>query len=113
MAKYLEDLQKVGKEQLESAMTSQSCLVKSLQAIATEANEFSKKSLENGSAFVEKLLGAKSLEGAIQIQSEYIKASYDALVEQTTKIGNLWSNLFKEAVKPIEAGITRVQSYKE
>lgn len=113
MAKYLEDLQKVGKEQLESAITSHSCFVKSLQAIATEANEFSKKSLESGSAFVEKLLSAKSLDGAIQIQSEYIKASYEALVEQTTKIGNLWSNLFKEAVKPIEAGITRVQSYKE
>ncbi len=113
MAKYLEDLQKVGTEQLKSAITSHSSLVKNLQVIANETTEFSKKYLENSSAFVGKLLGAKSLDGAIQIQSDYIKASYEALVEQTTKIGNLWSNFFKEAIKPIEAGVTRVQSYKE
>ena len=39
------------------------------------AADYSKKSIENGSAFVEKLLGAKSFESAIRIQSEYANAS--------------------------------------
>ena len=45
-----------------------------------ETIEYSKKSLENGSAFVEKLLGAKSFQSAIYVRSEYAKTSYAALV---------------------------------
>ncbi len=113
MAKYLEDLQKLGKEQFEAATTSQSCLIKNIQTIATETTEFSKKSMESGAAFLERLLGAKSLDSAIQIQSDYAKTSYEALVAQATKIGELWSSLVKDAFKPIEAGMTKVQSYRE
>jgi len=42
----------------------------SFEKFAAEATDFSKKSLKNGSGFIEKLRGAKSLEGAIQIQSD-------------------------------------------
>jgi hypothetical protein len=42
-------------------------------AVVTEATDYSKKSLDNRLAFVEKLLGAKSFDTAIQIQSEYAK----------------------------------------
>jgi hypothetical protein len=49
----------------------------------------------------------------IQIQSEYAKAAYAAFIEQAKKIGELYFNLSKEAFKPIEAGIAKVQSGKE
>ena len=64
-----------------------------------ETIEYSKKSLENGSAFVEKLLGAKSFQSAIYVRSEYAKTSYAALVAYLTKIGELNTKLAKEAFK--------------
>jgi hypothetical protein len=113
MANNLDNFQRFSKEQLETATSSSSSFVNSLQTIATETTGYSKKSFEDGAAFLEKLRGAKSFESAIQIQSEYAKAAYAAFIEQAKKIGELYFNLSKEAFKPIEAGIAKVQSGKE
>jgi sporulation protein YlmC with PRC-barrel domain len=92
MTNNFDDFQKFGTEQL---------VGKSLQTIA-EATNYSKKSLENSSAFLEKLLGAKSLDAAIQIQSEYAKTFYAGFIAQATKMGELYSNFAKEALKPLK-----------
>ena len=113
MAYLFDDFQKFGKEQLEVVTTSSSSLAKGWQTIAAESSEYSKKSLENNSAFLEKLLGAKSLEKAIQIQSEYAKTFFEGLVGYVTKTGELYSSLAKEAFKPIETAIIKVQAAKE
>ena len=93
------NFQGIGKEQLESATTSPIFLVTGFQAITAETIEYSKKSLENGSAFVEKLLGAKSFQSAIHVRSEYAKTSYAELIAYLTKIGELNTKLAKEAFK--------------
>jgi hypothetical protein len=72
------------------------------QAIVAEGTDFTKKSLETRLALVEKLVGAKSLETVVQIQSEYAKMSYAAFVAHTTKMGELYSDLAKAAFKPVE-----------
>jgi hypothetical protein len=113
MAYRFDDFQKFGKEQLEAVTTSSASLVKSWQTIASESSEYSKKSFENGSAFFEKLRGAKSFENTLQIQSEYAKTFFDGLVGYVTKTSELYSNLAKEAFKPIDAAINKAQAFKE
>ena len=93
------NFQEIGKEQLKSATTSPTFFATGFQAITAETIEYSKKSLENGSAFVEKLLGAKTFQSAIHVRSEYAKTSYAALVAYLTKIGELNTKLAKEAFK--------------
>jgi hypothetical protein len=112
MAHEFEDIQKYGKEQFDAAAAATSTFTKTLQAIATETADYSKKSFENNSAFVEKLLGAKSYETAIQIQSDYWKSSYASFVAEATKLSELYSTLAKEAFKPIETAFSKVQSVK-
>jgi hypothetical protein len=113
MAYRFDDFQQFGKEQLEVMTASSSSLAKCWQTIAAESREYSKKSFENGSAFFEKLLGAKSFESAIQIQSEYAKTFFEGLAGYVTKTGELYSNFAKEAFKPIESAVTKVQAAKE
>src|ERR1700730_6322651 len=113
MAYRFDDFQQFGKEHLEVMTASSPSLAKCWQTIAAESSEYSKKSFENGSAFFEKLLGAKSFESAIQIQSEYAKTFFEGLVGNVTKTGELYSNFAKEAFKPIETAITKVQAAKE
>ncbi len=84
-----------------------------MQTIAAETADYSKKSLESSSAFFEKLVGAKSLDVAIQLQSEYAKTSYAHFVAQATKISELYSNLAKEVFKPIEVAMSKVQTVRE
>jgi phasin family protein len=110
MFKNMEDLQKYSKGQMETATAAASAMTKGVQQIATEASDFSKKSLETSSAFVEKLLGAKSLDSAVQIQTEYAKSSYETLVAQATKMGELYTSLAKEAFKPVEAVVAKAQA---
>jgi hypothetical protein len=101
--------QKFDKTPLESATVTSQSFVKGLQAIAVETTDYSKKSLESASAFVKKLLGVKSVESAIQLQSEYAKASYADFVAQATKIGELYSDLAKGALQPIVTAIPGLQ----
>jgi len=103
---------KAGEAQLDATTAANPCAT-ILQAIVTEATEYSKKSIDDRLTFVEKLLGAKSLETMIRIQSDYAKTSYEDFVAQTKKMGELYSNLAKEAFKPIETAITKVQAAKE
>ena len=110
MAYEFEDIQKLSKEQYEAAAAATSSFAKALQEIAAETADYSKTSLESSAAFVEKLLSAKSYDSAIQIQSEYWKTSYAGFIAKATKIGELYTNLAKEACKPIETAFSKVHS---
>jgi len=113
MANNLNEFQTYSKEQLEAATTSSASFVKSLQTIGAETTGYSKKAFEDGAAFLERLRGAKSFESAIQIQSEYAKASYEAFTAQAKKIAELYSNLAKGAFKPVEAIVAKIQGNQE
>jgi hypothetical protein len=78
-------------------------------SIAGEATNYSKTYLDKHLAFVEKLLGAKSFETVIQIQSEYAKTSFEDFVAQSKTIGELYSNLAKVAFKPVEEAVAKSQ----
>lgn len=102
MVKDFAELQQVSKESVETAMKSAETMSKGAQAIATEVAEYSKKAFEEGTAALEKLFGVKSLEKAIELQSEYAKSSYEGFVAKATKIGELYTDLAKESYKPFE-----------
>ena len=105
----LEEIQKFGKQQLEAATAATTSFSKGLQEIATETTDYSKKAIAANTSVVEKLLGAKNVETAIQIQTEFAKTSYEGLVAESTKIGELYAKLAKEAFKPIETAYAAVQ----
>jgi hypothetical protein len=108
-----DDFQRFGKEHLDAVRKSSSSLARSWQTIAAESSDYAKKSFENGSAFFGKLLGAKSFEDALQIQSEYAKSSSEGLVDYVTKVCDLYSNLAKEGLKPVDTAISKVQRVSE
>ena len=112
MLKNFEDFQKLGKENVDTCMRQFGTVSKGWQAIATEVADYSKKSFEQGSATLEKLLGAKSVEKAIEIQTDYVKTAYEGFVAQATKIGGLYTDLAKESYKPLEGMIAKVAPAK-
>ena len=107
MVKF-EDFQVYGKDQFDAAVASAGTFTKGLQAIATAVSDYSKKSFEDGSAFVEKLASVKSLDKAIEVQTDYAKSAYETLVAESTKIGELYADLAKEAYKPVETFMSKL-----
>jgi len=105
------NFQKLSTEQLESNASAASSFLDTVQAIAAEASNYSRRSLESRSSFVAKLLGATTFESAIQIHSEYAKTSYAGFIAYLMKMTDLRANLAKEFFKPIETAITKVQTF--
>jgi phasin family protein len=112
MLKNFEDIQKLGKDNVDVAMKQFGTVSKGWQAIASEFADYSKKSFDDGSAALEKLFGAKSLEKAIEVQSEYAKTSYEGFVAEATKLGELYTDLAKESYKPFEGLLAKVSPGK-
>jgi phasin family protein len=112
MLKNVDELQKYGKDNVEAALKSFGAASKGFQAIAAEVTNYSKKSFEDGTAAVERLLGAKTVEKAIEIQSEYVKTAYEGFVTQATKLSELYADVAKEAYKPYEGYLAKVTPAK-
>jgi phasin family protein len=107
-----EDMQKFGKEGMEMAMSSFGAWSKSAQAIATEIVDYSKKSVEESTAAWERLLGAKTPEKAIEVQTAFLKSSYEDFIAEATKLGELYVDLAKETYKPFEGVIAKASMTK-
>lgn len=107
MLNNFEDLNKSGKEMMDNSLKSYAAMTKGMQTIATEATDYSKKSYEQGAAAFEKLAGSKSMEKAIEVQTEYAKSAYEAFVAQATKMGELYTSIAKDAYKPFEGAVAK------
>jgi hypothetical protein len=112
MSKDFESIQQDGNVQLNAVITKLPSFGTIVESIFSEATDYTKMSVDARMAFVEKLLGAKSLDTVIQIQSEYAKTSYADFVAQVTKMGELYSNLAKACFKPIELTMSNMQGTK-
>jgi hypothetical protein len=107
MLKNFDEFQKVGKEHMDSTLKAWGQVSKGVQAIAAETADYSKKSFEEGSAALEQLLGARSFEKAVEIQTAYAKTAYEGFVAQATKLGELYADLAKESYKPFESFVSK------
>jgi hypothetical protein len=102
MVKTLDEVQQFNKDGVDAALKAFGAWSKSWQAIAIELTDYSKKVFEHGTATAERLIGAKSLDKAFEVQSDYIKSSYESFVAEATKLGQLYADLAKETYKPFE-----------
>ena len=109
MIQAFEDFQKYGKDNLDAAVKAFGVQQKGVQAIATEFADYSKKAIEAGSSTFEKLAGVKTLDKAIEIQTDYAKTAYEGFVAPATKDGDLVTELANESYKPLEGALAKVQ----
>jgi hypothetical protein len=103
MIKNVDDMQKMGNANLDATIGSFAAITKGTQAIATEIADYSRRAFENGTKTIENLLSAKSLDKAVEVQSEYAKSAYEGYVTLATKLGQIYADLAKETFKPYES----------
>jgi len=83
-ANLKDDIQKASNANLDATMHSFERVTKATQAIVTEITDYSKP------------------DKAIEVQSEYAKTAYEGYVTHASKLGELYTYLAKEALKPYE-----------
>jgi hypothetical protein len=97
-----DDMQRMRTANMDATMSSFGAVTKGTQAIASEIADYTSRSFESGKKTMENLLGAKSLDKAFEVQSEYTKAAYEDYFTHATRLGQLCADLAKEAFKPYE-----------
>jgi len=110
MQKTTKDFQKLGKESYDAMVRSYGELNKGLQDITARVTNYSKQAFVDASATVERLAGAKSLEHALDIQTQYAKTAYDNWVAEASKIGEMYAAVARDAYKPVEKAMTKTTS---
>jgi hypothetical protein len=107
MIQQFDQFQKFGQDNMDAAMKTFGAVTKGAQTIAVEAAEYARKSFEQGTATIEKLVGAKTLDKAVEIQTEFLKNSYEGFVAQSTKMGELYAAVAKDAFRPFETIVAK------
>lgn len=92
--------QQNGKEQFDAVDASINTLPSGFQAIATAYGDYTKKSFEDTRSFVEKLSAVKSLDKAIEVQTEFARMAFETFMAESQKIGALYGELARQSYKP-------------
>jgi len=95
------------KPQVDAALAAANCASVDFQTLATAYGNYTKKSFEDTKAFVEKLSGVRSLEKAVEIQTEFARQAYETFVTESQKIRELYSGLAKQSLKPFEGLVAK------
>lgn len=103
MFQQFDAAQKLGKDSFDATLQAFGAAASGTQAIASETAEYAKKSFEQGTAVFEKLAGVKSLDKALEIQTDYLKGVYENFVAQSAKTRELYTKLAQDSLAPFNA----------
>src|SRR5262249_17796623 len=70
-----------------------------LQTIATAYRDYTRKSIEDAQSYVEKLSGVRSLDKAVEVQTEFAKQACETFVADSRKIRDLYGEFFRQALR--------------
>ncbi|MEM7192323.1 MAG: phasin family protein [Pseudomonadota bacterium] len=108
--KAAKDFQDLGKDNYEAVVKSCGEMNKGFQEIGASFTDYSKQAFADATSTFEKLSGAKSLEHAMEIQTDYAKSAYEKWMAEMTKIGEMYASVAKKAYKPVEKAVSKTTS---
>ena len=102
MLKNIEDFQALSQQHADLVVKSLRDWNRVAQTAATEIMSFASRSFEEGASAFESMLAAKSIEEIIEIQTGFLKRTYEECVTESGKIGEIYAAQAKDAFKPLE-----------
>jgi phasin family protein len=80
----------------------------SIQSIANAYVDYTRKSLQESRSFVEKLMGVRSFDNAIEVQTEFVRQALANFVAESQKICELYGRLATPIFRPWEGRAAKV-----
>ena len=99
-----DEIQTFGQESMDRALKSFGVVTQGFQSIAVEVTDYSKRSIEEGTSALERLLAARSFDKALEVQADYARQAYAGLVDQMGKFGQIYAGIARDAYRPFENG---------
>jgi hypothetical protein len=103
MNQQLEVVQKLGKDSFDATVKAFEVASAGANAIVVETTDYAKKSFQRSAATFEKLASVKSLDKAIEVQTDFVKSAYEGFVAQSAKTRELYTKLAQDSFAPFGA----------
>lgn len=88
------------RQNIEAFVRSANVTQKGFEQINSEVLTFSRQAMEDGVAAAKAVMTSKSVQEAVELQSDFAKTAFDAYVGQLTKMGGIFSSLTRDAIEP-------------
>jgi len=95
-----------GKDNAEAVLKSANAAGKGIETINSEVFAYTRKSIEEGVAATKAVLASKTVEEAIQVQSEFGKVAFETYVDQLAKFGDMALAAARHAAEPFQARVS-------
>jgi hypothetical protein len=101
------EFRKVGQKGFEAAVDTYGRFSRAFQALASRTSENAKRAFEDSVHTFEQIMGAKSVQQVIEIQSQYVQRAYNNFVAEVSKFGEWYADVVEDASKPVERPIKK------
>lgn len=100
-----EDVVGFQKDNVEAFVASSTILTKGFEALSKELVAFTQAQYEQSVSNAKALFAVKSVKELVDLQTEFAKTSFDALVAEATKVSETGIKVANEAAEPITARV--------
>lgn len=90
------------KGNVDAAVAASKAAAKGFETLAEEVASYNKAALEAGMANAKALMGCKTAQEMVELQTAQTRAGFEKLVSQGTKLGELGTKVTTEAFQPIQ-----------
>ena len=96
-----EELADLGRENFAAILRANAALTEGLEAIGKEVIGYARTSFERYAETAAALLGAKTLEDVVQVNTDFAKAYIERFIERSQKLSEMSVKVANEALAPI------------
>lgn len=104
------------KESLNALMASAGAFAKGFEKLTSESTAFSKAAYEETVATAKAATAAKTLQEAIELNSDFMRATVEKNLGQINKVADICATTAKDTVEPLSARysdlVEKIQSYR-
>jgi phasin family protein len=105
-AKNYDQFMSFGRETAEAYMKSANAAGKAIESLNAELFAYARKSVEDGMAATKAIMSSKSIDEAIQLQSEFGRTAFEAYVDELAKVGDLALATAKVTAEPLQERVS-------
>ena len=104
--KGYEDFAAFGKANLEAFVQANTLFAKGIESLSKEVVSLAQSSLESSTAATKAMFAAKTIKDVVELQADFAKTSFEKMVANSTKLGEMTVKLATDAAAPIGARVT-------
>lgn len=103
VTKNLEDATVAGKSAYEAWMQSSDTLAKGIEKVNSTVLKFVQQAFEANVSTATKMISCSNVNEAMELQASHVKSSFDNLLAESSKVGEMTQSVIKDAYGPITA----------